>query len=128
MLWGASGIAGQILLQDRGVTPEWLSAARMIGAGLLLLLMDGVQHGRELFSVWRERRTAAMLVCFAVLGMVGVQYTYFAAIALSNAATATILQYMMPILVILWTAWKVAAPRGGCWRRWCSPWAGRRSW
>lgn len=104
VLWGASGIAGQILLQDRGVTPEWLSAARMIGAGLLLLLMDGAQHGRELFAVWRERRTAAMLVCFAVLGMVGVQYTYFAAIALSNAATATILQYMMPILVILWTA------------------------
>lgn len=50
VLWGASGIAGQILLQDRGVTPEWLSAARMIGAGLLLLLMDGAQHGRELFA------------------------------------------------------------------------------
>lgn len=105
VLWGASGIAGQFLLQDRAVTPEWLSAARMIGAGVLLLLLDGALHGGDIFSVWKDRREAVRLLLFGVLGMVGVQYTYFAAIALSNAATATILQYTMPILVILWTAW-----------------------
>lgn len=104
VLWGASGIAGQFLLQDRGVTPEWLSAARMIGAGILLLGLDGLRHGGDIFSIWKSRHEALMLLLFGVLGMVGVQYTYFAAIALSNAATATILQYTMPILVILWTA------------------------
>lgn len=104
VLWGASGIAGQFLLQDRGVTPEWLSAARMIGAGVLLLGLDGLRHSGDIFSIWRSKREALMLLLFGVLGMVGVQYTYFAAIALSNAATATILQYTMPILVILWTA------------------------
>lgn len=103
VLWGASGIAGQFLLQDRGVTPEWLSAARMIGAGILLLGLDGLRCG-DIFSIWKSRHEALMLLLFGVLGMVGVQYTYFAAIALSNAATATILQYTMPILVILWTA------------------------
>lgn len=104
VLWGASGIAGQFLLQDRGVTPEWLSAARMIGAGILLLGLDGLRCGGDIFSIWKSRHEALMLLLFGVLGMVGVQYTYFAAIALSNAATATILQYTMPILVILWTA------------------------
>ena len=103
VLWGASGIAGQFLLQERGVTPEWLSAARMIGAGILLLGLDGFRS-RDIFSIWRSKHEALMLLLFGVLGMVGVQYTYFAAIALSNAATATILQYTMPILVILWTA------------------------
>ena len=101
VLWGASGIAGQVLLQDKGVTPEWLSAARMIGAGVLLLALTA-QRGERLFPIWREK--ALSLLLFGVLGMIGVQYTYFAAIALSNAATATILQYTMPILVILWTA------------------------
>lgn len=104
VLWGASGIAGQFLLQDRGVTPEWLSAARMIGAGILLLGLDGLRCGGDIFSIWKSRHEALLLLLFGVLGMVGVQYTYFAAIALSNAATATILQYTMPILVILWTA------------------------
>ena len=104
VLWGASGIAGQVLLQDKGVTAEWLSAARMIGAGLLLLLLDGARHGGDIFSIWRGRGDAVRLLLFGVVGMVGVQYTYFAAIALSNAATATILQYTMPILVLLWTA------------------------
>ena len=104
VLWGASGIAGQYLLQDWGVTAEWLSMVRMFGAGLLLLAVGGLQRGGDVFRIWREGKTALGLILFGVIGMVGVQYTYFMAIALSNAAAATILQYTMPILVILWTA------------------------
>ena len=72
VLWGASGIAGQVLLQDKGVTPEWLSAARMIGAGVLLLAFTA-QRGERLFPIWREKALALLL--FGVLGMIGVQYT-----------------------------------------------------
>lgn len=104
VLWGASGIAGQYLLQDWGVTAEWLSMVRMFGAGLLLLAVGGLHRGGDVFRIWREGKTALGLILFGVIGMVGVQYTYFMAIALSNAAAATILQYTMPILVILWTA------------------------
>lgn len=104
VLWGASGIAGQYLLQDWGVTAEWLSMVRMFGAGLLLLAVGALHRGGDVFRIWREGKTALGLILFGVIGMVGVQYTYFMAIALSNAAAATILQYTMPILVILWTA------------------------
>lgn len=104
VLWGASGIAGQFLMQDRAVPPEWFASVRMIAAGILLLLLDAYRHSGDIFGIWRDRREAAALVLFSVIGMLGVQYTYFAAIAASNAATATILQYMMPILVIFWTA------------------------
>lgn len=105
-LWGASGIAGQFLMQDRGVSPEWLAAARMIAAGILLLVLDGVRHKESIFSIWKRRSDAVTLLLFSVIGMLGVQYMYFAAIVESNAPTATILQYMMPILVIGWTAFR----------------------
>lgn len=104
VLWGASGIAGQYLLQDRGCPAEWLSAVRMVGAGILLLLLGALRSPDTALSLWRDKKTAIGLLLFGVVGMVGVQYTYFMAIALSNAAAATILQYTMPILVILWAA------------------------
>lgn len=102
VLWGASGIGGQFLMQDRGIEPEWFASVRMIGAGILLLILDGWRHQGNIFSIWKNPRDALSLVLFAVIGMVGVQYTYFKAIALSNAATATILQYMMPFCIIAW--------------------------
>ena len=34
--------------------------------------------------------------------MLGVQYTYFGTIIHSNAATATILQYLMPIVIVFY--------------------------
>ena len=105
-LWGASGIAGQFLMQDRGVSPEWLAAARMIAAGILLLVLDGFRHKGSIFFIWKRRADAVTLLLFSVIGMLGVQYMYFAAIVESNAPTATILQYMMPILVIGWTAFR----------------------
>lgn len=101
VLWGASGIGGQFLMQSRGVGPEWFASVRMIGAGILLLMLDGLRH-RDIFFIWKNRWDAMSLFLFAVVGMVGVQYTYFKAIALSNAATATILQYMMPFGIIGW--------------------------
>ena len=106
ILWGASGIGGQFLMQDRGLSPEWFASARMICAGLLLLFLDGICHRWDIFSIWKNRRDAGMLLLFAVAGMVGVQYTYFVTIALSNAAAATILQYTMPIWILLWTAFR----------------------
>lgn len=104
VLWGASGIGGQFLMQDRAVSAEWLAAVRMIGAGALLLLLDAARNRGGLFSLWQNKKDGLSLLVFAVVGMVGVQYTYFKAIVLSNAAAATILQYMMPFLVIFWTA------------------------
>ena len=41
---------------------------------------------------------------FAFLGIVAVQYTYFAAIKHSNAATATVLQYIGPVLIAVYLA------------------------
>ncbi|WP_332912488.1 DMT family transporter [Algoriphagus boritolerans] len=40
------------------------------------------------------------LLLFSILGMVAVQFTYFYSISLSNAATATVLQYIGPLLVV----------------------------
>lgn len=103
VFWGLSGVCVQFLIQRRGINIEWLVSVRLMLAGVMLLAIAALQ-GRNLFSVWRKRRDVLSLFGFALLGMVPVQYTYFASIKYSNAATATILQYMGPVLIFVWIA------------------------
>ncbi len=103
-MWGGSGVAGQYLLQDCGFTTEWLVVTRLLIAGCLLLLLDLLFYRENIFSVWRDRRDAKELIAFALVGMLAVQYTYFASIKYGNAAAGTVLQYLMPIIIVAYTA------------------------
>ncbi|MET0465922.1 MAG: EamA family transporter [Chitinophagaceae bacterium] len=103
-LWGVSGSCGQFLFQQRGVSVEWLMSARMLGAGSLLLMAALSKKDRHVWAVWRNKTDRMRILVFGILGMLTVQYTYFAAIKHSNAATATILQFMAPVLIALYFA------------------------
>ena len=104
VLWGVSGTAGQFLFQQRDVSVEWLLAVRMLGAGMLFLLYGILQQDRNVWAIWNHRRDRNQLLVFALVGMLPVQYTYFAAINYSNAATATILQFSAPVMIAVYLA------------------------
>lgn len=110
MLWGGSGVAGQYVLQDCAFPTEWLVGVRLLISGLLLLVIDGICYRRDLFALFREKRDAIEILAFAIFGMLAVQYTYFAAIKYSNAATGTVLQYLMPIVIVFYTALTTRKP------------------
>jgi drug/metabolite transporter (DMT)-like permease len=105
VLWGVSGTAAQVLFQRYGFNPGWLVTVRMSVAGLFLLIGVSIKSGlMKTISVWTDRRDALKLVLFGIIGLLGVQYSYFAAIRYGNAATGTILQYMAPIFITMYLA------------------------
>lgn len=104
MLWGVSGTVAQYLFQEKGFTAEWLVVIRLLASGLILLLYAFVKGNQDIWTIWRSKHTVLGLILFSIIGMVGVQYTYFAAIKYGNAATATILQYLSPVVVTCYLA------------------------
>ena len=102
--WGGSGVAAQYLFTYGGMTSEYLVVVRMIIAGILLLAIDSFSNDVSIWKIWQDKASRWRLLAFGFVGMLGVQYTYFVAIEYSDAPTATILQYLMPIIVIAWTA------------------------
>lgn len=103
--WGISGTLGQFLFQQRGVNVEWLITVRMLISGIgLLILAKATKH--DVLTIWKNKKDAIQLFVFSIIGMAGVQYTYFAAIKHSNAATATVLQYAGPIFIAVYLALK----------------------
>lgn len=59
---------------------------------------------KDIWDIWKYRRHRFNLILFSIIGMLGVQYTYFAAIKYSNAATATILQYLSMVIITCYLA------------------------
>lgn len=103
-LWGGSGVAGQYILQTCNFSTEWLVAVRMLLSGVILLLVDSFTHKGSIFDIWKENKNKRDLLIFALPGMLAVQYCYFASIKVGNAPAATVLQYLMPIVLIFWIA------------------------
>ncbi len=106
VFWGISGTCAQFLFDEKSFDPAKLVCWRMLLAGFILLCYSVIQERKEAFRIWKKPGDAAQLLLFAIVGMVAVQYTYFYSISLSNAATATILQYIGPLFVVAFYAIK----------------------
>lgn len=101
--WGVSGACAQYVFQNKGVTIGWLVTVRLLMAGSILLSYARWRN-RDIWRIWQTKRSAVSLLIFGLLGMLAIQYTYFAAIQSSNAATGTVLQYVGPVLIALYFA------------------------
>ncbi|WP_144475627.1 DMT family transporter [Cytobacillus oceanisediminis] len=103
VFWGIGGTVAKKLFHEYQIDVNWLVTTRLLIAGFLLL---GVQFFRadrsHIIDVWKNRKTAAHLTTFGLLGMLGVQYTYMASIEHGNAAVATLLQYLAPVMIIVY--------------------------
>ena len=99
MLWGISGTVAQFLFQTKGFSAEWLVVIRLLVSGLILLLYAFTKGNQDIWKIWKSKHDSWSLIIFSIIGMLGVQYTYFAGIKFGNAATATILQYLSPAII-----------------------------
>ncbi|MGH1517274.1 DMT family transporter [Chryseobacterium sp. JK1] len=106
LFWGVSGTLAQFLFQQRGINMEWIITIRLLISGICLLLYARWGDQVELFEIWKNTKDSIQLIVFSLIGMLAVQYTYFAAIKYSNAATATVLQYAGPVIIALYIAFK----------------------
>ena len=109
--WGIGGTMAQHLFQNVGITVGWLVSTRLIIAGVLLLTIQAIFKDRsQIKRVWKDKGTSIRLVIFSIVGMLAVQYTYMASIDIGNAAIATLLQYLAPVMIIGWYVLKRIAP------------------
>ena len=101
--WGFSCTCGQYLFSQYGVSSLWLTCLRLLAAGLIMVLAALPKHHQAMRDIWKKPSEAALLVCYGILGLLLCQYAYMTAISWSNAATATVLQTLNLVLIMLLT-------------------------
>lgn len=103
--WGISGVSGQYLM-EHGVAVNLLTSLRMLIAGVLLTTLTYLVDRKNLLSLLKNPRALLGVFAFAIFGLMSNQLAYLQAINHTNAGTATVLQYMSPILVLAYTCLK----------------------
>lgn len=98
--WGFSGACGQYLFSRYGISPELLTCLRMLISGPILLIYCLLRKPKAMAAIWKNRRDALHLLAFAILGLLFCQYTYLTTISYSNAGTATVIQYIGPVIIL----------------------------
>lgn len=101
IFWGVSGTCGQFLFQNKNVTSEWLVPIRLISAGSIAVIISLLRDKKKAFSVWKDKKDVRDLIIFGLLGIMMCQFLYFVTIQLSNAGTATVIQYINPVLIMV---------------------------
>lgn len=106
ILWGVSGVCGQYMFQNKGVTAPWLVSVRLAAAGLLMLCYYFLTDIEQTLAIWKSKRDRRDVLIYGLLGMMPCQYAYFQTIEWSNAGTATVIQYLGPALIVIWVCFR----------------------
>ncbi|HGD3103379.1 TPA: DMT family transporter [Streptococcus agalactiae] len=99
LAWGISGISGQYLM-SHGVHVNLLTSLRLLITGIFLLSLARSKQKEHLVAAWKQPKFLMQVLLFSIFGLVLNQYAFLRAIHLTNAGTATVLQYMAPILIL----------------------------
>ncbi|MBR6503797.1 MAG: EamA family transporter, partial [Firmicutes bacterium] len=102
--WALSGTFGQYLFEVGGFDAIWLTTVRLLAAGFIMLGVSLIKNGKATFDIWKDKRDIFEIIVYGLLGMAGVQITYFGCIQFSNAATGTIIQYIGSVVIVLYVA------------------------
>lgn len=103
MLWGATGPLMEWTMEVYGISVSFLLTIRLIAAGLFLLLFLKLK-GVRITAIFHNKTWIRPLLIFSILGMLGVQFSFVAAIEASNAVVATLMQFLAPVYVILFVS------------------------
>ena len=71
---------------------------------LLKIEKFALEQSKEIFDIWKNKKDAKDMLLFSLIGMLFMQYGYFLAIGHSNAATATVLQYLAPVMIVIYVS------------------------
>nr|WP_260631097.1 DMT family transporter [Bacillus sp. S/N-304-OC-R1] len=105
-LWGFSGPMIQWLFQNTKLSSIDFLIVRLLMAGFLILGFLVIAK-KDIFSIWKHPRHWMGLIVFGTLGMLGAQYAFIEAVYVSNAVTATLFQFLAPILITIYVSFQV---------------------
>ena len=105
IFWAVGGSCGQYLFEHYGISSDWLVPIRLNCSGILLLLI-GLVRKQKLFEIWHDKRDIFDLIIFGLFGSALCQFAFYSTIEYANVALATVLAYMSPSLILVYTVIK----------------------
>jgi drug/metabolite transporter (DMT)-like permease len=104
--WGFSGACAQFLFSNYLISPITLTIYRMFFGGFFLVGFSFMKDSKKTIDIIVKRKSLLQLLYFTTLGLIPSQLFYLIATDYSNAATATVLQYTGPAIILVYVCFK----------------------
>lgn len=98
--WGFSGTCAQYLYQHYEIDPLFITWVRMLGSGVLFLLLLALTQRDRLRAIAADKTTIGKLTLFGIAGLFLCQFTYTTSVNATNAGTATVLQSLNTVFIV----------------------------
>ena len=102
LIWGICGILGEYFFSHYKVSSGWITSMRLLVAGSFVIILSSIKLRSKLFDIWRNRNNYLPFLAYAILGIFSVQFFFYLCVEYSNATTATILQFISPVFILLY--------------------------
>ena len=102
LIWGICGILGEYFFTHYQVSSGWITSMRLLIAGSSVLILAFYKLKFHLFDIWRKKKNYLSFLAYAILGIFSVQFFFYLCVEYSNATTATILQFISPIFILVY--------------------------
>ena len=102
IFWGFSGTCASYLFENYAVDTAWLMVVRQLCSGALFLVFILETDRARLKQLLTTPRDLALLAVFAASGVFLNQYFYLLAVRAMNAGTATVLQCLQLIIIMVY--------------------------
>lgn len=100
--WGLSGVFSQYLFSSSTMQPGWFVAIRMFVAGCVLFVTNLCMNRDDFFRLVKNKKDFLICVISGTVGTMMFQMSCYSAVKESNAPTAIVLQYLCPVLIIVY--------------------------
>ena len=102
LVWGICGILGEYFFSHYQVSSGWITSMRLLVAGSFVIVLSSIKLRSQLFEIWKNRNNYLPFLAYAILGIFSVQFFFYLCVEYSNATTATILQFISPVFILLY--------------------------
>ena len=102
LIWGICGILGEYFFSHYQVSSGWITSMRLLVAGSFVIILSSLKLQFQLFDIWRNRNNYLPFLAYAILGIFSVQFFFYLCVEYSNATTATILQFISPVFILIY--------------------------
>ena len=102
LIWGICGILGEYFFSHYQVSSGWITSMRLLVAGGFVIVLSSLKLRSQLFEIWKNRNNYLPFLAYAILGIFSVQFFFYLCVEYSNATTATILQFISPVFILLY--------------------------
>lgn len=113
IMWGTNATVSKILMDSYAADPLWIACVRELLAGVMFLAFAGATESRQVIGMARDRASYPKLIGCALVCVLAVQVAYLSAIDWTNSDTATVLQSLNLLFVLVFVCargrrWPVA--------------------